>query len=124
MENGEKPTMARASTYQPLLLLPRKHPRTFRGVNQERLNEFMKLYLSKGEFHVFTVVVSRFRYSHVALCFDQGFCNHVFTWSAREWIDNGRTIDHERSALGTSLGVFLCSTFIPDAKGEDTSGSS
>lgn len=58
------------------------------------------------------------------LCFDQGFCNHVFTWSAREWIDNGRTIDHERSALGTSLGVFLCSTFIPDAKGEDTSGSS
>ena len=67
MENGEKPTMARASTYQPLLLLPRKHPRTFRGVNQERLNEFMKLYLSKGEFHVFTVVVSRFRYSHVAL---------------------------------------------------------
>jgi hypothetical protein len=41
-----------------------------------------------------------------------------------EGIDNVRNIDHLRAVLGTSLGVFLCYTIIPDAKGEDTSNGS
>jgi len=91
MENGEKPkTMHGAGVPYQALLLHRTHPRElFSGCTRERLDEFVKLYLSKGEFHVFTVmVVSRFRHccSHVlSLYFDQGFCNHVFAWSARGW---------------------------------------